>query len=449
MSEGWGGLPSRVWWLRQVSCPAAWQAQDVAQQLCLACRQAVERSSSCPLPACRYGGARSLCAVPALVAQHGMQRAAASLEQPLASDMRQLLDEVVSTASQLGAGHEVVAQGGMGFGEECERERELEREEEEEAEEERQVPRATAAAEADWDYAAALAAPSLAALQQQAGLQLLRLRQLAAQVEPAAVGALPWSPWVWSTANFAQAVQLPAGQAANEYLRPVSELLLLPSADGPGGGAAADGGRRASSGGDAMLAALLLSEREASGLLEALWASSCSSSSASSSSGTGDGAGSSPSKAPFGRSPAGRQPLLVSLCYAAAAQPLRNGGEASPLRLAAAVGGSSNSGTGDGGTLAARLRASDLRAQLVSLQLWDGETSFANPADLGDRDMGWEVQRALPTLARLRRLVAGQRGAAEALFAMRGKAVLFGHSQLERACDAESGGGGGAYPASP
>ncbi|PRW58669.1 hypothetical protein C2E21_2704 [Chlorella sorokiniana] len=387
-----------------------------------------------------YGDARNRCAVPALVEQHGRQRTAALRERPLPADMRQLLDRVVTAASQLGAGHKVVTQGGSGFGEECERE--LEREEEEEAEEERQVPRATAVAEADWDYAAAMAAPSLAALQERAGLQLLRLRQLAAQVEPAAVGALPWSPWVWATANYAQAVQQPAGQAANEYLRPVGELLLLPAADDPGGGAAESGSRRASSsGGDAMLAALLLSEREASGLLEAVWAASSSRSSSS-----GKEAKTSPGSIAAGKA----SPLLVSLCYAAAAQLLRNGGEAPPLRLPAAVGGGSDSdSSSSGGALAVRLRAGDMRAQLVSLQLWDGETSYADAAALGPK--GWEAERALPTLARLRRLVVGQRAAAEALVAMRGKAVLFGHSQLERACDAEGGSGGGANasPASP
>ena len=139
--------------------------------------------------------------------------------------------------------------------------------------------------------------------------------------------------------------------------------------------------------------------------------------------------------------PARQPPLLVSLCFAD--QPLRNGGAAPPLRLAATVAGGGR--WTEEGALVARLRAGDLRPQLVSLQLWDGETTFADPAAMGQ--LGWEAQRALPTLARLRRLVAGQGAAVEALVSMRGKAVLFSHSQLERACDADDGSGG--TPTSP
>lgn len=374
-----------------------------------------------PAPPPRYGAPRTLCPAPALVAQQSRQRQAARRQPPLGGDMAQLMERVVAAAAQLGAGHEVAAHGGLG--EECERE--LEREEEEEAEEERQVPRSSAAEEADWEFTAALGVPSLADLQRAAGLPLLRLRELAAQLVPPALGALPWSPWVWAMPNFAAAVALPAGQVANEYLRPVGELLLLPAA-------AEEGGAAGSGRGDAMLAALLLSEREGSGLLEAMWSSIAT---ASSSEG-----GSSSSETPA----ASRQPpLLVSLCFACAAQPLRNGGAAMPLRLAAsAVGGGR---WADDGPLTSRLRAGDLRPQLVSLQLWDGETTYADPAALGQ--LGWEAQRALPTLSRLRRLVAGQGAAVEALVSMRGKGVLFSHSQLERACDAEGGGGG--MPTSP
>lgn len=71
---------------------------------------------SCPIH-CRYGAARTLCNVPAVVAQQRSRRQAG--RDGLPADARQLMDRVVDASGRYGAGHEVVAQGGLG--EECER----------------------------------------------------------------------------------------------------------------------------------------------------------------------------------------------------------------------------------------------------------------------------------------------------------------------------------------
>ena len=363
--------------------------------------------------AAMYGGARDWCAVPEVVAEQCGRRQKGR-RPGLAADMRKLMQLVVEASRQHGEGHEVVAQGQLG--EECERE--LEREEEEEEEVERQIPRIAAMNETDWDYGRALGATSLASLKHAAGLRLLSLGQLAAHVQPAAVGCVPWSQHVFCTLNFAIAVQQPEGEALNEYLRPVGHLLLLPAhaeepevvanwppiymlyiCACPCKGRRATGSRSGQIS-EAGRSVLLLSEREANGLLEAMWA--------------GSGGG--------GSQPAGKAaPLLVSLCHACAAPPLR-------LAAAAAGGGAWQAV----GQMAAELGAGAFLPQLVSLQLWDGEATYAPEEPK-------QGQQAPRQLALLRQLVAGRGAAAEALVAMRGKQVLFSRSQLELACDADRG----------
>ena len=216
-------------------------------------------------------------------------------------------------------------------------------------------------------------------------------------MQPAAVGCVPWSPHVFCTPNFAVAVQQPEGEALNEYLRPVGHLLLLPAEEVAAKGSSTSGSGRISEAGRSVL---LLSEREANGLLEAMWA--------------GNGRG--------GSQPAGKAaPLLVSLCYACAAP---------PLRLAAAVlSGGARQAVGQ---MAAEPGAGAFQPQLVSLQLWDGEATYVPEEPK-------QGQQAPRQLVLLRQLVAGRGAAAEALVAMRGKQVLFSRSQLEQACDADRG----------
>lgn len=300
---------------------------------------------------------------------------------------------------------------------------------------EKEVPRVAPRAETDWDFAAALRAGSVRELEKAIGHPLLPLRALAGRLAPAAVGALPWSPLVFATGNFAYAAELPAEADLNEYLRPVGDLLLLPGAAGSGSNSEGDptsaagfesdsdaatesasAGSESGSDAGARPAAgsmvVLLSEREANGLFEALWPGS----SASNRLGKAGGGGTAP--------------LLVSMPYACSAQ------HDGPLRVAACASWDASR------QLAAQLPAGRLRPQLASLQLFNGETTFVPPQQL----VGLEVAAwwGLPTLAALRALVAGQRAAAEALVAMRGKQVLFAYSQLELACDAEHHGGGAA-----
>lgn len=236
-----------------------------------------------------------------------------------------------------------------------------------------------------------------------------RCARWSADLAPAAVRDLPWSPLILATRNFAFATEQPADSALNEYLRPVGDLLLLPTTDG---GVASKTDSKPAAGG----AVVLLSEREACGLMEALW--------------PGGGGGGSNGVGKASSSRAG--PLLTSLPYACAAQPTGAAAGAAqpaePLRLAACASRQAAA------SLAAQLSAGRFRAQLASLQLFDGETTFVPPRQLGGR--GVDAWWALPPLAALRALVTGQRAAAEALVAMRGKQVLFAFSQLEVACDA-------------
>ena len=128
-------------------------------------------------------------------------------------------------------------------------------------------------------------------------------------------------------------------------------------------------------------------------------------------------------------------PLLTSLPYLAAAQPpvgAQAGKPAPPLRLAAALRGAAT-GWRDVGQLAEEVRGGAFMEQLVSMRLFDGQAELVPPEQL--QGLSWHEERRVPPLAQLRRLVAGHGGAAEALAAMRGKHPAFARSQLERACD--------------
>jgi hypothetical protein len=290
----------------------------------------------------------------------------------------------------------VVSQAALG--EECERE--LEREEEQEEEVERQVPRVAAADERDWEYDRAPGAASLQDLVRRcAGLKVLQLKELAAMLEPQGMRRVVWSASVFCTSNFALAIKQPAGNGAlNEYLRAVDAMLVLPQGEEEGGGPSV----------------LLLSERECNALLEVLWKGGSNSSSAS-----------------YMRTRtsvlAPRQaPLLTSLCYAYKAQGIRGLTADSPLRLAVGLGSC-------GTLLADRLKRGELMQQLVSLALFNGETTYVDQGQAGPQP--WEVLRELPQLRLLRALVKEHALAVEALVAMRGKQVLLSRSQLEQACD--------------
>ncbi|GAB4822814.1 hypothetical protein N2152v2_009860 [Parachlorella kessleri] len=172
-----------------------------------------------------YGGSRAQVPLPDLVAAQRARWARDGLDP----GMVHLMGDIEGRSQRYGAGHQVVAQGGLG--EECERE--LEREEEQEEEVEQQLPRVEAAAEVDWEYGKALGSASLADFLQRTNLQLMPLSALACKLTPSAVGQLELSTAAFCTSNFATTVSLPAGSGSlNEYLRPVSGLLMFPPADG-------------------------------------------------------------------------------------------------------------------------------------------------------------------------------------------------------------------------
>jgi hypothetical protein len=330
-----------------------------------------------------YGSSRSQRPVADVVQDHCERHR----RDGLAGNGQLIMEAIIESSKMYGASHMVVSQAALG--EECERE--LEREEEQEEEVERQVPRVAAASEEDWDYSKALDATSLQDLVQQTGLKLLPLKYLAAKLQPESMGAIRWSPQVFCTRNFALAIQQPAGGGAlNEYLRPVDALLLLPGSekDGPEGPSV-----------------LLLSERECNALLELQWQAGGSRSSETAVS----------SKQPL---------LLTNLCFAYKAQGSHGLAEPSPP-LAVQLGGSGRS----------YLAGGELMPQLVSLALFNGETTYVDQGQAGQQP--WEVLRELPQLRQLRALVKEHGAVAEAVVAMRGKQVLLSRSQLEQACDPE------------
>lgn len=245
------------------------------------------------------------------------------------------------------------------------------------------------------------------------GLQLLTLPQLAQRLHAAQpIAALPWSPRIWCTPNFARTVEVPGSDALNEYLRSVDSVLLLPDGTACGSGSGSTGGGSGSRG-DSKAAAgpavVLLSEREANALLELAWAGQGGSSTI----GSGKPV-----------------PLLACLAYAAAVQQPGLDGQPVPLRLATALRGVGGDGWSAPGALEGALRSGAFMPQLVSAQLFNGETTYVPQR----ADAQWADVRQAPALLELASLAGGHAPAAEALVDMRGKASFFLRSQLERAC---------------
>ncbi|PNH10973.1 hypothetical protein TSOC_002217 [Tetrabaena socialis] len=280
-----------------------------------------------------YGGSRAPQPVGELVgamAQQALARCGGG--RALAGGMREMIGLIGERGQRYGSGHAVVAGGGVE--EECERE--LEAEEEEEEEVEREVPRAEARAEVDWDFGAALSAFSATSLD--AAAQVVPLKRLvAAHLQPASLGAIPLSPFVYCTRNFWLAVFTPAAtdNGMNEYLRPVDAVLVFP--------------------GSGEL--LLLSEREAEQLLARMRAAQGSSAATGSASG----------------------PALLHLPYTSCAA-----AGISRLWLAQSSGGNA-------AAAAAFLRLA--APELVSALLFSGETTY--PSAVQQRELGALVARRL------------------------------------------------------
>jgi hypothetical protein len=356
-----------------------------------------------------YGASRRHRPLPAVVRQASEQRLAGT---SLAGDMRELIASLVQRAEEYGSEHSVVAHGGLG--EECERE--LEREEEEEEEVEKQVPRIAAAAETDWEYSQALGATSLADLVGAAG-------RPGCAAAAGGAGRPPMEPPRVCHPQLCPRHGAASGGSSKRVPACSGCPPAAATADAAAAAAAGGGSRAEGKPGDRGLAVLLLSERECNALLELLWQAGCG----------GAASGTRKKLAP---------PLLANLCYACEAQQRPVGGAAppAPLRLAAPVvaGGSMAAG---GGLLEAELQQGGFMPQLVSLQLWNGETTYINKCL--PPDGGWEALRQEPQLQQLHPMVCGQGALAEALVCMRGKQPFYSLSQLERACDRRNDGGGG------
>lgn len=253
--------------------------------------------------------------------------------------------------------------------------------------------------------------PPLQSFKVRTGLQLVPLAQLAQQLHAAQpIAALPWSTRVFCTPNFARTVVVPGGNALNEYLRSVDSLLLLPDGAACSSGSSSTGGGSGSRGGSKAATGpvvVLLSEREANALLELAWA------------GRGGGF---VEKGPV--------PLLACLAYAAAVQQPGLDGQPVPLRLATALRAVGRGSWAVPGPLAGALRSGAFMPQLVSAQLFNGETTYVPQR----ADAQWADVRQAPALLKLASLAGGHAPAAEALVDMRGKASFFLRSQLERAC---------------
>jgi hypothetical protein len=309
-------------------------------------------------------------------------------ESGLGERQLEMVREVELRSAKYGEGHLVRA--GQGADEECERE--LEKEEEEEEEVEMEVPSAKARQEVDWPYAVALTAASAAELGRcTTSLQLLPLTDVAKQLlQPRCIGEIPWATGVYVTQGFVYAVeQLSAGGAAsgstcwNEYLRLVSDVLVLPSRE-----------------------VVLVSEREAEGLLE-LWLEQKGFTTVSGSSGL-----SSRVSARAGTATSSSA-HLVSLSYALAAA---GGGPLATALLPAAAAAAGRTGHAVVGKQGQELVNVP---ELVSMQLFNGGCSFAST-----EQRQW-----------LRSRMRGRREAAEGLVSMRGTLPLFPRSHLEKACD--------------
>jgi hypothetical protein len=296
----------------------------------------------------------------------------------LGTAQQELLRTVEEKSVKYGEGY--LVRTGHAPDEECERELEEEVDEEEEVEVE--VPSAKARQEVDWAYAAAFTVANAAELGRDAGQQLHPLPGLAKQLlQPGSIGDIPWDAGVFATENFVYAVEqrpAPAGSTncLNEYMRPVVEVLMLPSGE-----------------------VVMLSEREAEGLLEQWLAMKGIGTSNSSSSGIGAA----------GWGAARSSAYLVSLGYALAADAGGGGQSLATALLPAAAAAY--------GMQQQKQQLLDMR-KLMSMQLFDGGASFS-----------FMDQRELQKVMR------GRKEAAEALVSMRGKLPLFTCSDLEKACD--------------
>ncbi|KAG2501267.1 hypothetical protein HYH03_001073 [Edaphochlamys debaryana] len=332
-----------------------------------------------------YGGSKGLVpvaqAVEALAEakQGGMQ--ADLVPAAEGGGVQQYAAQIVERSTEYGEGHMVVAGGRAD--EECERE--LEEAEEEEAEVEQEVPRVTPRKETTWNLAAALAGSSTAlspaSLAAAAGVNILTLPSAVRRnLTPDTLHGIPWSTKVYATVNFLVTAN-PKPSPLNEYLRPLDALVLFP------------GSREA----------LLVSEPEADRLLGALWQRRRRDAARG-----GPGSGPGPSNA--------RAPVLVSLCY------LRDAWASGAVpRLAVSLEtGATFGGPGGGpGAAGAAASASLGPRALVSMQLLNGEASYARGAARRE----------------VRDLMMGRREEAEALVGIRGKGVALPKSDLERAVE--------------
>ncbi len=265
-----------------------------------------------------------------------------------------------------------------------------------------QVPSARAASEQDWDYAAALTATSLVSLGAlpHARPTLMTLQGLASGLQPSSIAELSWPAQVQCTSNFAHATN---ASTLNDYLHPVDSVLVLPSGE-----------------------ALLLSEREADAVLLRMWRASR-------------------RRGPFSSPASG--PMLVPLCYArqAALAQTPVGRQQAVVPLASSAHQVPGKGVAPA-VLSQRLAS----PSLVATQLFNGETGYggsnssgggggggAGGSQAGGNGSGGAagVQAGGPLMRALRAMVAGRKGAAEALVRMRGKGALFDRSDLELACE--------------
>lgn len=330
-----------------------------------------------------YGGPRDEQPVPDMVLSFTRKS-----RSDLVPGLQQLVAVIGEHSAMYGEGHRAVAQGGLNQ----EVERELEREQEEEEEVEREVPRMEAAAEKDWDYRKAIGAVTL---QDISSLTDVRpLSELARRVHPHSVHSIPWDARVYCTANFISTIiQVSPTEQLNEYLRPIDTFLLLPDRDS-----------------SRESAIVLISEREANSLLKLMLQSRSAFQGATSTTVINSS-------------------VLMHLCYACQAAAEDNSSSSSP-RLASVT-------NHDGRQIAGlplqsargQFNLSDCMRQLVSAQLFNGETTYIEP-----RGRQYGELEELPWLKELHRLVHRQEEAAEALVRMRGKQSLYSRSQLELAC---------------